>query len=299
MSTVELDAELEGLIGRLNIVHEAVGGKKEKVNEEIVGADGKIDRFMELKVNMMSRLGTIKNLMQQISNQEKTGSNPKDVVMMQSQLRENMKHLQEDMKEVDALYKKEATKRKSKFSPDELELRKGIRDALAAEVQAIKDAQLTKFAPGYQGRKLATMEESELFRGGGADKSGGGAGGAGASSRVVQSRNMEMTDIQRQTLQQIRERDAQFDSQLDDVSKGLDTLKEIASAQNEEVQRQNIMLDGLAQNIDKVHEKVQNVNASLKEKLDEIGGADKMCMNIMCLVLMLGIMGVIYKLTAM
>lgn len=58
--------------------------------------------------------------------------------------------------------------------------------------------------------------------------------------------------------------------QIDEIGKGVDELKHIAMAQNEEVKRQNIMLDSLEQKIDVVHEKVTNVNANLKEHLDAV-----------------------------
>lgn len=294
MSIEQLDGELESILGRLNAVQEAVGGKKEKVNEDILGADGKVDRFMELKNQMTQRLNTIKGLTAQVATSEKTGGNPKEVVAMGAQLRENLKQLGQEMRDLDAIYNKEASKRKSKFSPDELELRRNMRDALAAEVEAMRDQQKGKYAPGFQGRKLASLEDSELITGANNPVHENGKAGP----RVSTQRNMEMTDVQRQQLQQIKERDQQFNTMLDDVSKGLDTLKDIAVAQNEEVKRQNIMLEGLATNIDRVHEKVSNVNASLKEKLEELGGADKMCMNMICLVLLLGMIGIVYKLTS-
>ena len=62
--------------------------------------------------------------------------------------------------------------------------------------------------------------------------------------------------------------------QIDEIGKGVDELKQIAMAQNEEVKRQNIMLDGLEQKIDIVHEKITNVNANLKEHLDAVRNAN-------------------------
>jgi hypothetical protein len=65
------------------------------------------------------------------------------------------------------------------------------------------------------------------------------------------------------------------DLQIEEIGRGVDELKQIAMAQNEEVKRQNIMLDSLEQKIDAVHEKVTNVNANLKEHLDAVRSANE------------------------
>lgn len=71
--------------------------------------------------------------------------------------------------------------------------------------------------------------------------------------------------------------------QIEEIGRGVDELKQIAMAQNEEVKRQNIMLDSLEQKIDAVHEKVTNVNANLKEHLDAVSSANNsLCIQLRC-----------------
>ena len=70
--------------------------------------------------------------------------------------------------------------------------------------------------------------------GGGATSSWNGGGG-GAS----------ITDGQRVQIQELEQRDADFDRQLDEIGEGIKDLAEIAALQSEEVKYQSVMLDHL------------------------------------------------------
>jgi syntaxin of plants SYP7 len=133
-----------------------------------------------------------------------------------------------------------------------------------------------------------------LFGGGG---DGIGTGGAGAAkSWSGGGGGTALTSSQAQQIQMLEERDADFDKQLDEIGEGIQDLAEIAALQGEEVKRQAIMLDSLNNKMDKVNERMVNVNAKMKDTLEEVGRAsDKICVDIMCVVLMVGFAAVIYN----
>jgi t-SNARE complex subunit (syntaxin) len=119
-----------------------------------------------------------------------------------------------------------------------------------------------------------------------AAKSWGGGGGGGAA----------LTSGQQSQIQMLEERDADFDKQLDEIGEGIQDLAEIAALQGEEVKRQAVMLDNVNNKMDRVNERMLNVNAKMKDTLEQVGRAsDKMCVDIMCVVLMIGFAAVIYK----
>jgi t-SNARE complex subunit (syntaxin) len=94
-----------------------------------------------------------------------------------------------------------------------------------------------------------------------------------------------MTGSQQVQLQQIRDRDAAFDQDLDEIGEGIQDLHELALRQGEEVQRQNQMLNEVGSKIDAAHEHMVNVNAKMKDTLNEVGrSSDKLCVDIMCIV---------------
>jgi len=54
-----------------------------------------------------------------------------------------------------------------------------------------------------------------------------------------------LTDGQRMQIQELEQRDADFDKQLDQIGEGILDLAEIAEQQGEEVKRQSAMLDNV------------------------------------------------------
>ena len=70
----------------------------------------------------------------------------------------------------------------------------------------------------------------------------------------------------------------------------------IAQLQGEEVKRQSAMLDQVNDKMDKVNERMVNVNTKLNTTLEEVGrSSDKLCVDIMCIVLAIGFGAVIYN----
>ena len=107
---------------------------------------------------------------------------------------------------------------------------------------------------------------------------------------------IEMTEGQRMKVQQLQDRDREFDTQLDEIGEGIQDLAEIAQMQGEEVNRQNVMLDNLNDKIENVQDHMTNVNSKMKETLEEVGrSSDKLCIDIMCIMIMVGFGAVLYN----
>ena len=83
--------------------------------------------------------------------------------------------------------------------------------------------------------------------------------------------------------------------QLEEIGEGLKDLSEIARMQNEEVQRQNAMLESVGNKISDANEHITNVNQRMKDTLAEVRGADKICVDILCIVMIIGLSAVLYK----
>lgn len=74
-------------------------------------------------------------------------------------------------------------------------------------------------------------------------------------------------------------------------------LKYIALAQSEEVKLHNRMLDTMESKIESVQDQLLNVNAKLKTTLEEARSADKILVDIFCLLILIGLIVVLYQLT--
>eukprot|EP01063_Lacrimia_lanifica_P020134 TRINITY_DN27481_c0_g1_i1.p1 TRINITY_DN27481_c0_g1~~TRINITY_DN27481_c0_g1_i1.p1 ORF type:complete len:309 (+),score=126.11 TRINITY_DN27481_c0_g1_i1:90-929(+) len=95
-----------------------------------------------------------------------------------------------------------------------------------------------------------------------------------------------------QFFDQAQMRDQQIDKCFGMVSQGLGVLKEQTIATGQELERQNEMLDRTNQKAEKVSGDLGKLNKKLHETLQELD-KEKYCCYIICLLLFLGIMGVL------
>jgi hypothetical protein len=110
-------------------------------------------------------------------------------------------------------------------------------------------------------------------------------GGTRSSSWTPGPSGTALSGSQVTQLQLIRDRDQEFDKDLDEIGEGIQDLHELALRQGEEVRRQNAMLQNTSNRIDSAHEHMTNVNSKMKETLAEVGrSTDKLCVDIMCIV---------------
>ncbi|RHY33051.1 hypothetical protein DYB32_001936 [Aphanomyces invadans] len=80
------------------------------------------------------------------------------------------------------------------------------------------------------------------------------------------------------------------------IGTGVLELGQLARGLNEELVKQNIMLEGLEERIDNTSNNVENLNAKMKKTLTEMGrSGDKCMMDFICLVILLGILAVVYN----
>eukprot|EP01038_Epipyxis_sp_PR26KG_P008675 gene8675-11721_t len=304
MSTSDsIDVELYGLINRLSKIQKEVGGGK--VNASLIDSHGNIDRFVDLRNRMDERIENLTETIELVVKLEKSpGANPRDLISSQSKVRTELALLQDEWRDLDALFRIETKKKRSKFPPEELAKRQEALVDLQNQIQAMKEAQRAGYVKGYKAVRLVSMEQSELFRqpppslGGATDTTGTNAPAvAERKYGVTGSRNDNMNDSHRLALKQIKARDAKIDDEIELIGQGVDELRELAMAANEEVKLQNRMLDTLEAKIDDVHNHVTNINSQLKITLDEARKSDKICVDIFCVLLLVGMIIVVYKLS--
>jgi len=295
--------EITELLTKLYTMQEDVGAtpktsdeekklKAQNVNQASMGkgraAKKSGSRFLELKSTIVNRLKTVHELLKKEKERESegfgAGNNPKETIKAQATMREEIRQASEEWKEMNALYKKEASKKKSKFTQEELEIQATMVGKLQREIEKMKSIQAKGFARGDASENaamdinMAGLPAVSTF----GDVTSGGGGGGGWTAGPS---GVEVTADQRMQIQQLEDRDADFDNQLDDLGEGIQDLAEIAQMQGEEVQRQNAMLDQLGKRIDKVSDKLTSVNGKMKETLEEVGrSSDKLIVDIICIV---------------
>lgn len=282
-----IDNELTKVINKLEKIQNEVGGKKKNI---ILGEDGRSDRFAEIKAQMIERLADIRELMDSIEGQDKASNKTQEVIGTQSKIRSELLEVQEEWHQLDLLYKAESKKRRSKYTPAELAARLQTLTQLQQEIQGIKDFHRAGYVKGYQSKQLTALEDSELFR----VEEGNATRGGVASPAVPRQ---DITDSNRHGLQLIRDKDAAIDDVVLDIGKGVDELRELAIAQRDEVKLQNQMLSSLEEKVDNVHAHITNVNKRMKTTLEKTRKSDKVCVDIFCVLVLIGLLIVLVKLT--
>lgn len=302
-----IDKDLIELINKLTKIQEQVGGSAKKASAA-VGDDGKIDKFLELRNNMIEKVASLKDTLKKAHEMEKSSNsvNPKDLIMQQSKVRTDLAALNEDWKELDAIFKAEARKKRTKFSPEVMKLRQNMVIQLQTELHGIREVQRAGFVKGYVSQqRYVSMEESEAFQPSSTSAKGGGKDGKkndfvdAMNSKDAQrkGRHNDMSDQQRTQMQQIKERDKKIDEEIDLVGRGVDELHILARAQNEEIKLQHQVLDKLGNKMDSVHENVLTVNDRLKKALEETRQGDKICCDIFCILFLVGMIIVLVKIS--
>jgi hypothetical protein len=156
------DDELTDLLTKLYTIQEDIGAKPKTSEEEkkakaaniqAMGqgkkAEKKGGRFLELKSSIVDRLKTIHQLLKATKEKEAAGyggDNAKEIIKMQAEIREHIRQAGEEWNEMDAIYKKEARKKKSKFTNEELEVQSELVRRLHAEIEKVKEAQMRGYA---------------------------------------------------------------------------------------------------------------------------------------------------------
>lgn len=166
MGKTKTDDELTDLLTKLYTIQEDIGAKpKTSAEEKQAKAEGiavmgqgkkaqeKGSKFLSLKGEIVERLQNIHQLLKDIKDKEQAGfggDNAKEIIKMQADVREQLRQASDDWKELDGIYKKEARKKRSKFTQEELEVQEELVQRLYAEIEKVKEAQMKGYARGQR-----------------------------------------------------------------------------------------------------------------------------------------------------
>ena len=173
------DEELTDLLTKLYSIQEDIGAKPATSAEEkramaaniaVMGkgkkAAAKGSRFLELKSTVVDRLKTIHNLLKETKEKESAGyggDNAKEIIKMQAEVRDHIRQAGEEWNEMDAIYKKEARKKKSKFTQEELEVQSELVRRLNVEIEKVKEAQMRGYAKNRDAGAAVSLNTKALY----------------------------------------------------------------------------------------------------------------------------------------
>ncbi len=106
----------------------------------------------------------------------------------------------------------------------------------------------------------------------------------------------ELTDAQQQGLLQIEKNQQEVDQILEMISSGIDDLQGMAQGMNDEIQKQNKMLDELETTVDKTNEHMKKVQEKMSDTLKKSRSGDKFCMDMVLIFIIVAVGLLIIKL---
>ncbi|GMH59545.1 hypothetical protein TL16_g02852 [Triparma laevis f. inornata] len=231
--------------------------------------DARGDQFVDLKGQIVARLTTVRTLLDYMEGGGvgkvgggETSDNAQTLIRQQAMVRENMRQLGEEFRDLEAFYKTSTSRRWNGQKPPsaETEDRKMLLDHLAAEIEEVKTLQKRQYMKNYKqpSRNVPSMADAPLFS------------NPDRESAVTVSLEEDITAGQRQALLTIKEREAAFESAISQIGNGVEDLKDLALRQNEEVKMQNVMLSDMADRMDAVSGQITNINSRMKETLRNV-----------------------------
>mmetsp|Transcript_11284 Transcript_11284/g.17168 ORF Transcript_11284/g.17168 Transcript_11284/m.17168 type:complete len:314 (+) Transcript_11284:86-1027(+) len=286
----QLDNDLNNILQRLNIIMKSVGGNTRHTS--IIS-----DPFLDLRHKMSKKLKEAYEILDEIQSYSRSTKHMTISMTKKSELRELISELTVDLEKLQAWLRTEQSKRKSKFSDDELTGRALDITNMEHDIQAIRDRQKIGYIRMHAGsghgaiemstsRDLAMRIQRPSTAASNTSISCGGA-----------LNTTPLTDEQKSQLKSIRQRDEDMGVLMDGIEEGAMNLRYVAIAQNEEVKLHSIMLDEVGVNMDSAQDKVTNVNRRLQVTLKKFRTADRLCIDIVCFLITVGLLMVLYQIT--
>jgi hypothetical protein len=165
------DDEVTGLLTKLYTIQEDIGAKPKTTDAEKLSkaanvakmgsgkkAEKKGSQFLELKSSIVDRLRKAHQLLKDSKELEGSGyggDNAKGIIKMQAEIRENVRQATDEWRKLEKIYKKEARKKKSKFTPEELEVQSELVKRLYAKIEEVKEVQTKGYSKSGNNRDAA------------------------------------------------------------------------------------------------------------------------------------------------
>lgn len=241
----------------------------------------------------------------QIEYNDKIGTNPswtnsRDAVLMRNQMNKIKMGLR---------------KKYEKIPPPKNEEEKKNRESLKRMLEKVKRAD--RAASGLRGSGVGAAGGSDLYSDLSDPLTGRGGGGGGASGDSPQNSGRRSgvqewdgeSDIpgsgyepvtlgqEFQDLMQVfRRNDEQIEQLLENIAHGVISLHEQAKNISVELKTQDVLITEATQKTENIHSKLVGVNKKLKKTIEAIN-KDKLCLYVICLLVLLALAGVLLVVT--
>jgi len=251
---------------------------KKKIAEE----EKDMDEFTKLKRQISRDIKEVRKRIEERNQLLGKTDNNTVTVRMSSEVRSKLKAIQHDAEQLQSLQQKEAQKLEKKKA-------KGKEIDPAIEKEVLARGELVDLA-------FKHIEECKQMEKSGYKYNNGLSGYD--DKDLPKPTITSLPDIDDDGFQTLRKNDALIDEKLDLVAQGVGVLKDMANQYTKEIEMQEMLIADNDNEVTKTQVTLDNLNKRLKNTLNKVRSCDRFVLDFILVVIILAIIGYVYKMIA-
>mmetsp|Transcript_19730 Transcript_19730/g.27518 ORF Transcript_19730/g.27518 Transcript_19730/m.27518 type:complete len:264 (-) Transcript_19730:15-806(-) len=232
-------------------------------------------RFMLLKKQIAQDVKAINKEIEERNELLSQSGNTVQRVKMSAAIRAHIKELGLKAEELQEMYEEELPKEKQ----DEYTQKKVVTDLMKTE-----DLRLKQEIVDLVFKHIEELKNLER-------------GTTPSHNNRRDDKQPSLPDLDDPHFQTLLSYENEINRQLEEVNRGLQVLKALASGMTNEVEMQSQMIEELTVEVSKMNEILENLNIRMKKVLRALGGAERFGILFVLLVILLGLLASIYNLS--
>uniref|UniRef100_A0A7S0N8C7 t-SNARE coiled-coil homology domain-containing protein n=1 Tax=Pyramimonas obovata TaxID=1411642 RepID=A0A7S0N8C7_9CHLO len=271
---------------------------KYKAYDDAPKKERPLDAFEDLYFHMEGTIDSLHHKAEEVQLERNRGGQAANAPRLNAEIRRGKAQLLQDLPKLLKLAKKKgkskgkpktddqgSSLRQSKgIDPQELEERHRRIADLEARIQEIPDGVLMSTNGDKKKSNILGLNNIDIR--------------IDAMTEASTSRDpsyYEHTEESRNFKNEFEMAKARQDESLDEISKGVDTLRNLAGDMSEEIGKQEDLVSTMEQRMDTVNTEMRSVNARLKQTLFSVRSSRDLCMDVTLICILLGIGAYIYN----
>ncbi|KAJ3261787.1 hypothetical protein HK103_004738 [Boothiomyces macroporosus] len=251
---------------RLEVIYKACAPQA----QEDMAAEAGLDEFTRLKKKVHTDMKAIREALKDREAATKSGGTTTESAEASYRIRVMIKSVKEAVTKMEAIYDKEAKKKKPK-DPAKVAEHKEIVQLCKQHIEEVEHLEKRRIADAHAGDRV------ELLNG-------------AANNNLYANMGKDLPDIDaEEDMKAIKNRNKEIDEEVHQLGQGVAKLKDIAIDMGQELDRQNENLERIDKKVEANLDHVDNINVSLKKALDGVMKGDKFMVNCVLLCVLLAL----------